>query len=89
MAAILLLTGSSSALCATPHDRLVCAEYFHEQAVVTAKLVRSRHVVPKGEDKDEYDRYTMQTTQVLRGNIPARFVVIQENNSGRSGIDGT
>src|SRR5258708_27457374 len=85
--AILLLAGSSSALCATPRPRLVCAEYFHEQAVVIAKLVRSRHVVPKGEDADEYYRYTMQTTEVLRGKIPSRFVVIQEMNSGRSAVD--
>src|SRR5258708_31927554 len=87
MAAVLLLTVSSSALCATPRRRLVCAEYFHEQTVVIAKLVRSRHVVPRGEDADEYDRYTMQTTEVLRGRITARFVIVQELNSGRAAID--
>ncbi len=86
IAAILLLTGSSSALCATPQDRLVCAEYFHEQAVVIAKLVRSRHVVPKGEDASEYDLYTLETTELLRGKIPHRFVVVDEDNSGRSGV---
>jgi hypothetical protein len=86
MSAVVLLAGSSSALCGSPRPRLACAEFFQEQAVVTAKLISARHVLPKNEDRDDYDLYTMETTQILRGTLPQRFRVIQENNSGRTGI---
>ena len=86
---LLLLAGSSYALCGHPTPRLVCAEYFHEQVVVTATLVRIRHFVPKDPDGDEYDLFAMETTRVLRGKIPQHFRVIQEYNSGRAGIDWT
>ncbi len=85
IAAVVLLAGSANALCGVPQPRLVCAEYFQKQAVVTARLVSIRHFAPK--DRDDYYLFTMETEQVLRGRIPQRFRVIEENNSGRTGID--
>ena len=71
-----------AAVCSVPQPRLVCAEYFNSQAVVTATLVAKKHVVPK--DKMDWFVYTLQTKTVLRGTTPASFPIYEENSSGRA-----
>jgi len=83
-ACIILLATSVGALCGYPRPRLLCAEYFQEGAVVTAKLVGTRHITPANPDEDDYYLLTMQTQRVLRGRIGARFRVYEGNNSGRA-----
>ena len=83
-ACIILLATSVGALCPGPRPRLLCAEYFQEDAVVTAKLLRTRHITPANENEDDYYLYTMQAQQVLRGRIGASFRVIETNGSGRA-----
>lgn len=82
-----LLVSSAGAVCMSPQPRLVCAEFFKEQVVVIARLVRLRYVDPKKGDAMDYHIYTMQTDRVLRGKIDARFRIYEENSSGRAGFD--
>jgi hypothetical protein len=84
LAPVLSLVVPAGALCGHPNPRLVCAEYFQEDAVVIAQVVKSRPV-PSAEDVD-YTLYTMNVERVLRGGISPRFRVIQGNNSGRVGF---
>lgn len=83
-ACLILLAASAGALCPGPRPRLLCAEYFQEDAVVTAKLLRTRHVTPADENEEDYYLYTMQVQRVLRGRIGASFRVIEANGSGRA-----
>jgi hypothetical protein len=64
--------------------RLVCAEYSNSKLVVTAKLSRTKHVIPA--DVRELDGfiYTLETTNVLKGKIGHTFQVYEENSSGRA-----
>jgi hypothetical protein len=71
---VLLLGISSSASCPGPRPRLLCAEYFQSDAVVTAKVLKIRRFTAS--DGDDYLFYTMQTGQVLRGEMPATFRII-------------
>jgi len=80
-----LLISSAGAVCDVPRPRLVCAEYFKEQAVVIARLVRTRYVNPR--NAMDYHIYTMQTERVLRGQISHGFRIYEENSSGRAGFD--
>jgi len=82
-----LLISSARAVCNVPQPRLVCAEYFKEQAVVIAHLVRTRYVDPKKEDVMDYHIYTMQTERVLRGQINPSFRIYEENSSARAGFE--
>ena len=70
----LLLGASASAACPNPRPRLVRAEFFQSDAVVTARFMRARHVTVS--DDDDYLLYTMQTERVLRGKMRAIFRVI-------------
>jgi hypothetical protein len=81
-----VFVSSASAVCMGPQPRLVCAEFFREQVVVTARLVRTRYVDPKRDDAMDYYLYTMQTDRVLRGRIAPRFRIYEENSSGRAGF---
>jgi len=65
-------------------SRLVCAEYSNSKLVVTAKLIRTRHVVPA--DVRELDGfiYTLETTSILKGKIGHTFHIYEENSSGRA-----
>lgn len=82
-----LLNSSAGAVCMNPQPRLVCAEYFKEQVVVVARLVRSRYVEPKNPDAIDYHLYSMQSERVLRGQIAPAFRIYEENSSGRAGFD--
>jgi hypothetical protein len=89
IAASLILAGliptSVYAVCSEPQPRLVCAEYFRSQAVVEAKLVRSRYVAPSN-DMDGHI-YEMKTEKVLSGNPGISFDIWEENSSGRAGFE--
>lgn len=82
--AALLLVTSAGAKCPEPRPRLLCAEYFQSDVVVTARLLKIRHVTIS--DDDDYMLYTMQTERVLRGKIRAIFRIIDSTGSGRAGI---
>jgi len=66
--------------CRSPQPRLVRAEYSQSEAVVIAHLVKSQHINPK--DDQDYRLYTFQVEKILRGSIPSRFVLWDENSSG-------
>src|SRR5882672_5753530 len=70
----LLLGTSGRASCPAPGPRLLCAEYFQSDAVVTAKVLKIRRF--NVFDGDDYLLYTMQAERVLRGKIPAIFKVL-------------
>jgi hypothetical protein len=84
LALVFSLVMPARALCGHPGPRLLCAEYFQEDAVVIAQVVKSRPV-PNADDVD-YTLYTMNVERVLRGRISPRFRVIQGNDSGRVGF---
>ena len=79
-----LLPVSLCAVCGQPQPRLVCAEYFRSQAVVEAKLVRSRYIAPSNEMDGHI--YEMKTERVLSGNPGNSFDIWEENSSGRAGF---
>jgi len=81
-----LLISSARAVCMNPQPRLVCAEYFQEQTVVIARLVRSRYVEPKS-DAIDYHIYSMHTERVLHDRIDPEFRIYEENSSGRASFD--
>jgi hypothetical protein len=81
-----LLVSSAHAVCMGPQPRLVCAEYFHEQTVVIAQLLRSHYVEPKG-DPIDYHIYSMRAENVLHGRIDPEFRIYEENSSGRANFD--
>src|SRR5262249_53988892 len=85
MLVLCLCVTSASAVCNSPQPRLVCAEFFREQVVVSARLARIRYVEPK--DAMDYHVYTMQTDRVLRGNINPTFRIYEENSSGRASFE--
>jgi hypothetical protein len=87
MLVLFLLVSSSGSLCLRPQPRLVCAEFFREQAVVIAHLARVRHVDPKNDDAMDYYVYSMQTDRVLRGKIGATFRVHDEHSTAGAGFD--
>src|SRR5260370_38720510 len=78
----LFLGTSGSAICMYPRPRLLCAEYFQEEAVVTAKFLKVRHVTLS--DDDDYLVYTMQTERVLRGRMRAIFRVTDDPYTHRA-----
>jgi len=77
---LFLLVSSAASICMKPQPRLVCAEFFREQAVVIARLVRVRHVAvdPTRDDATDHYFYTMQTDRVLRGSMGGTFRVYEE-----------
>lgn len=79
--AIFSLSQSLWALCQRPQPRLLRAEYAQSDAVVIAHLVRSQHIYPKNDD--DYHLHTFEVEKILRGSIDPRFVLRDENNSGR------
>lgn len=81
-----LLISSAHAVCMNPQPRLVCAEYFQEQTVVVARLVRSHYVEPKG-DAIDYHIYSMRAERVPHGRIDQEFRIYEENSSGRANFD--
>ena len=81
-----LLVSSAHAVCMDPQPRLVCAEYFHEQTVVIARLFRSHYVEPKG-DAIDYHIYSMRAENILHGRIDPEFRIYEENSSGRANFD--
>jgi hypothetical protein len=82
-----LLISSAGAVCMTPQPRLVCAEYFKEQTVVIAQLVRSSYVDRKNDEAMDYHLYFMRSKEVIRGRIDPEFRIYEENSSGRAGFD--
>jgi hypothetical protein len=68
-----------------PQPRLLCAEYFSEQTVVIARLVRSRYVDPK--NAIDYHLYSLRAERVLRGRVDPEFPIYEENSSGRASFD--
>ena len=85
MLVLCLCVSAANAVCQNPQPRLVCAEFFREQVVVTARLARIRYVVPK--DAMDYHLYTMQTDRVLHGTINMTFRIYEENSSGRASFE--
>jgi hypothetical protein len=77
----LFLGTTASAICLYPRPRLLCAEYFQEEAVVTAKFLKIRHVTLSD---DDYLVYTMQTERVLRGKMRAIFRLIDDPYTHRA-----
>ena len=77
-----LVSTCAYAVCGAPQPRLVCAEYFKSQVVVTAKLVRTRYVP----DTDGH-LYEMKTAKVFRGDPGQTFWIYEENSSGRATFD--
>lgn len=71
--------------CRTPQPRLLRAEYSQSNAVVIAHLVKSEHIYPK--DEQDYRLYTFQVEKRLRGSVPSRFVLWDENSSGSLTFD--
>jgi hypothetical protein len=65
-------------------SRLVCAEYSNSKLVVTAKLIRTKHVMPRDVRESDGFIYTLETTSVLKGRIGHTFQVYEENSSGRA-----
>ncbi|HEV2963657.1 MAG TPA: hypothetical protein VG649_17660 [Candidatus Angelobacter sp.] len=78
---VLWLATSASARCLDPSPRLLCAEYFQSDAVVTAKLLKTRRVTLPD---DDYFLYTMRTERVFRGKVPAVFKVVDDAGTGRA-----
>ena len=82
---LLGLPPAAVGLCNVPQPRLVRAEYSQSDAVVIARLVKTRHIEPK-RDPDYY-LYTFEVEKTFRGSIPNKFVVWDENSSGRLTFD--
>ncbi len=78
----LFYAGRVLGYCGPP--RLICAEYAHSDAVVEAKLIRTRHYFPKREDKQDWFIYTLQVTKTYKGQIEHEFRV--HDDSGRAGF---
>ncbi len=85
--AMIMLACSVSvpAVCRQPQPRLVCAEYFQEQAVVIAKLVRIEDVGDKEAIVGHF--YTLSLEKTFRGTIDRTFRIWEELTSGRAGFD--
>jgi len=64
--------------------RLVCAEYSNSRLVVTAKLVQTKHVMPKSQDEPDGFIYTLETARILKGEIGQTLQIYEENSSGRA-----
>jgi len=62
--------------------RLLCAEYSQSDAVVTARLLRIRHVTLS--EDDDVLLFTMQTEKVLRGKMRSVFTVVDSPYTGRA-----
>jgi carboxypeptidase family protein len=74
-----LAVSTLDALCSVPQPRSLCAEYFHSDAVVTASVANIRVV---GDSEGHF--YSMLTGNTLRGTVPPRFRIWEENSSGRA-----
>jgi len=72
-------------LCGEPQPRTVCAEATNSKAVVVARLVHRRFIPSK--TNSDLNIYSLETVQLLRGNIAREFLVHERNDSGRSGVD--
>ena len=80
-----ILSTSAWSLCGEPRPRLVCAEYFQSNVVVSAQLLRTQPVI----DKDGFvsaNIYHMKTLHALRGTIGPEFEIFEGNDSGRAGF---
>lgn len=80
------LGSQAGALCNLPRPRLVCAEYFHSQAVVIARLAGVTPV------KDSYGDitgtyYSLTVEQTFRGQVPRLFRVYEDSGKGRATVD--
>jgi hypothetical protein len=82
-----LIFATSYAVCGEPQPRMVCAEYFRSEAVVTAKLIRITHEKPQHEQ--DFFIYELQMEKSIRGSISPRFRIWEENSSGRATFDWT
>ena len=78
----LLLAASARAICLHPAPRLLCAEYSQSDAVVTARLLRTRQVTLSNDD--DVLLLTMQTEKVLRGKMRSVFTVVDSPYTGRA-----
>ncbi|MBZ5546987.1 MAG: hypothetical protein LAO22_03355 [Acidobacteriia bacterium] len=76
---------STYAVCNAPQPRMVCAEYFKEEATVIAKLIRITHHAPK--DTHDYYVYELRVQKKIKGQIPSVFEIWEENSSGRAGFE--
>lgn len=80
---LLLMASAAGAKCPDPSPRLLCAEYFQSDVVVTATLLKTRLV---STEDDDTIFYTMRTKEVLRGKIGSIFKVIDCRCSGAAGV---
>jgi hypothetical protein len=62
--------------------RLICAEYSQSKLVVIAKLTRKQHFESQG--KQDYYVYSLEASNILRGEVSTQFRVWEENSSGRA-----
>ncbi len=85
IAVIAILLPSPAECVYRPWPRLVCAEYFKEQVVVIAKVVRRKYVAPDNDIDGHF--YTLRVERVLRGKITPAFQVWEENSNGRAGFE--
>ena len=69
----------------SPQPRLVCGEFFDNDAVVTAVLLKRQHFQPKGDQ--DYFRYTLRTVKRLKGQPSSVFQVWEENANSRAPVD--
>jgi hypothetical protein len=77
-----VLNSSAAAFCFVPQPRLVCAEYFKTPVVVTARLMRIRHVEPR--DEQDYYIYSMHIENEFRGGLSGDFRIDEGNDSARA-----
>jgi hypothetical protein len=80
---ILLMASAAGAKCSEPGPRLVCAEYFQSDVVVTATLLKTKLI---STEDDDTLFFTMRRNQVLHGKIAPVFKVIDCLCSGAAGV---
>lgn len=80
---LLLIASSAGARCPDPRPRLLCAEYFQSDVVVTATLLKTRYV---SAEEDDSIFHTMRTERVWRGKIGSTFRVVDCRCSGAAGV---
>jgi len=80
---LLLIASTAGAKCPDPRPRLLCAEYFQSDVVVTATLLKTKLI---STEDDDTLFFTMRTKQVLRGKIGPIFKVIDCLCSGAAGV---
>jgi hypothetical protein len=80
---VFLMSAVAGAKCPNPHPRLLCAEYFQSDVVVTATLLKTKLI---STEDDDTLFHTMRRQQVLRGRIGPIFKVIDCLCSGAAGV---